>query len=314
MKFIKSSFCTFFLAMYSLPVSQSVEFVVLGDLPYGSEAEVGAEYRQLISSINDTGPSLVVHVGDIKSGSMPCSDEEFDRQRAYFSMFDGPLIYTPGDNEWTDCHRKNNGAYDPLERLKTLRSVFFDKNYVSKNSVLNIRYQSESSTKFADYVENQIWTLDGTLFVTIHVVGSNNNLDATTQAGKREFLVRERANNQWLKEAFLALEHSEIHELVVLFHGDPHMDWMMPFPSFMHPGFKETIDNHLLRMAQSTEKRVLIVHGDTHTFRWDHPVPYKGRELSNVSRLVVPGARDIRAVKVIIDRTQRDYYQVEVIE
>ena len=32
MKFIKSSFCTFFLAMYSLPVSQSVEFVVLGDL------------------------------------------------------------------------------------------------------------------------------------------------------------------------------------------------------------------------------------------------------------------------------------------
>ena len=29
----------------------------------------------------------------------------------------GPVIYTPGDNEWTDCHRVNNGGYNPLERL-----------------------------------------------------------------------------------------------------------------------------------------------------------------------------------------------------
>ena len=31
----------------------------------------------------------------------------------------------PGDNEWTDCHRGNNGKYDPLERLAVLREMFF---------------------------------------------------------------------------------------------------------------------------------------------------------------------------------------------
>ncbi len=35
------------------------------------------------------------------------------------------LVYTPGDNEWTDCHRSNNGKYDPLERLAALRNGFF---------------------------------------------------------------------------------------------------------------------------------------------------------------------------------------------
>ena len=39
--------------------------------------------------------------------------------------FNDPLVYTPGDNEWTDCHRANNGKYDPLERLAALRAMFF---------------------------------------------------------------------------------------------------------------------------------------------------------------------------------------------
>ena len=43
--------------------------------------------------------------------------------RADFDTFEDPLVYTPGDNEWTDCHRANNGAYNPLERLATVREV-----------------------------------------------------------------------------------------------------------------------------------------------------------------------------------------------
>ena len=35
------------------------------------------------------------------------------------------MIYVPGDNEWTDCHRANNGGYDPLERLAFLRAMFY---------------------------------------------------------------------------------------------------------------------------------------------------------------------------------------------
>ena len=43
--------------------------------------------------------------------------------RARLRPFEDPLVYTPGDNEWTDCHRANNGAYNPLERLAFVRST-----------------------------------------------------------------------------------------------------------------------------------------------------------------------------------------------
>jgi hypothetical protein len=43
-----------------------------------------------------------------------------------FNALPHPLIYTPGDNEWTDCHEGRNVAgLDPLERLAKLRTVFF---------------------------------------------------------------------------------------------------------------------------------------------------------------------------------------------
>jgi hypothetical protein len=29
-----------------------------------------------------------------------------------------PLVYVPGDNEWTDCHRTNDGSYGNPERLE----------------------------------------------------------------------------------------------------------------------------------------------------------------------------------------------------
>ena len=74
----------------------------------------------------DRDVRLVAHLGDIKSGSTECSDAYFAQIRGQFDRFVDPLVYTPGDNEWTDCHRVNNGAYDPLERLAAIRDVFFD--------------------------------------------------------------------------------------------------------------------------------------------------------------------------------------------
>lgn len=61
--------------------------------------------------------------GDIKDGSSSCDDATFNRAAAMFNRLKKPLIYAVGDNEWTDCHRLNNGGYDPLERLARLRQV-----------------------------------------------------------------------------------------------------------------------------------------------------------------------------------------------
>src|SRR5688572_21919946 len=81
-----------------------VTYAVIGDVPYGTEQE--ASFGTLISAIN-TDPKVrtVVHVGDTKNGSTPCSDERLTAVRDAFETFEDPVVYTPGDNEWTDCHR-----------------------------------------------------------------------------------------------------------------------------------------------------------------------------------------------------------------
>ena len=68
-----------------------------------------------------------MHAGDIKAGSERCDDVLITHRFALYQTFRRPFIFTPGDNEWTDCHRVNNGRYNPLERLDFLRSVFFPK-------------------------------------------------------------------------------------------------------------------------------------------------------------------------------------------
>jgi hypothetical protein len=81
-----------------------------------------------VAEINaDPDVRLVVHLGDIKNGPSLRDTAYFQQIRAGFDQFEDPLVYTPGDNEWTDCHRPSNGGYTPTERLDTLRQVFFDR-------------------------------------------------------------------------------------------------------------------------------------------------------------------------------------------
>ena len=101
-------------------------FAVIGDVPYG-DAQIAA-FPAWIDQINSADPAMTFHVGDIKNGSSRCDDAYYTLIRADFDRFVNPLIYTPGDNEWTDCHRGNNGgAYNPFERLACDRSVFFSQ-------------------------------------------------------------------------------------------------------------------------------------------------------------------------------------------
>ena len=54
-----------------------------------------------------------MHAGDIKAGSEPCSDSLILSRFGSYQAFQRAFVYTPGDNEWTDCHRVNNGSHNP---------------------------------------------------------------------------------------------------------------------------------------------------------------------------------------------------------
>ncbi len=148
---------------------------VIGDVPYGAAQE--ARFGDFIDAVNDD-PKVraVVHVGDIKSGSTTCSDERFAAVRGAFDTFKDPVVYTPGDNEWTDCHRAAAGAYLPTERLASLRDIFYPepgRTLGGRERQVNIQADFRG---FEDYVENQMWLDSKVVFSTVHVVGSNNGL------------------------------------------------------------------------------------------------------------------------------------------
>jgi len=130
-------------------LEKSFEFGLIGDLPYTSKQE--SQFLNLRNSINQAKLAFVIHDGDLKSGSTLCSGAVFNQRKELFETFE-PL-FIPRDNEWTDCHRANNGSYDPLERLAKLRAVFFQGNESLGKQTLQLSRQSDNP-QFRKFPEN----------------------------------------------------------------------------------------------------------------------------------------------------------------
>lgn len=290
--------------------TSAFSFVALGDLPYGAPEKSYPPYRALIERINEVAPAFSVHVGDFKSGSTLCSDEEFAQQRAHFQRFKGALVYTPGDNEWTDCHRTNNGKYDPLERLAALRQGFFIPGRSLGQQPIALQNQSSLMAPHAAYVENQRWSHQGVVFATLHLVGSNNNLESRELAAAQEFFARDAANVAWLTAAFEQARQLNARAMVVAFQADVFESKSVweDFPG--GSGFRKTMAETFLPLARAWGKPVLVVHGDSHQFKIDQPFQLDKKPLPHITRLIVPGASDVRAVKVTV---QGDAFSFELL-
>lgn len=278
-------------------------FVALGDLPYGSPEKSYLPYRALIDRINGLEPVFSVHVGDIKSGSTLCSDEEFAQQKYHFQRFSGAVVYTPGDNEWTDCHRFNNGSYDPLERLAALRRDFFLPDRSLGRNPIAVQSQSQVMPSFGKFVENLRWQHQKSVFVTLHIVGSNNNFEVRDPSAVQEFFERDNANVAWIKASFEWAAQANADAIVFAFQADvfeSKSQWE-DFPAWS--GFRRSVGETLLPLADKWSKPILVIHGDSHQFRLDQPFKLGNKPLQNVTRLVVPGASDVRAVQVKIHQS-----------
>ena len=152
--------------------------VLLLDEPsMGLAPQMIANIFRIITEINKLNPSFSIFIGDTKSGSTPCSDEYNFKVKEYFNQYTAPLIYSIGDNEWTDCHRPLAGSYDPLERLDNLRNSFFNSSQSFGKKQLQLTRQGDVDPTFKKFVENAYWVKNQILFVNLHVTGSNNNFE-----------------------------------------------------------------------------------------------------------------------------------------
>lgn len=285
------------------PVDQSanpLDIAVIGDTPYGNAAiEL---FPSLVNAIDaDAKVREVVHVGDLKSGSELCSDERFQISADLFNSFKDPFIYAIGDNEWTDCHRANNGGYNPLERLARVREMFFPV----PGQVLGGRAKTVEAQP--GFPENQLWVESRVTFAVLHIIGSNNGLDewfgdrvidgvpvpeTAAEAVSRvaEVAARQVANLAWLEHAFATARAQRSVGIVLFFQAD-----------LWHPGDRAegaTFTAHqqwverLSQLASGFDGPVLLVSGDSHDYRVDPGVPWLAEDYgvpspANVTQIIV---------------------------
>ena len=114
---MKRWLCSACLCVASLAQAETWQFALIGDVPYSRHER--RELPRMLEAIAESNAAFVAHIGDIKHGQARCDDEVFLDRRQLFDASRLPFVFVPGDNEWSDCNRLSNGAYDPLERLPT---------------------------------------------------------------------------------------------------------------------------------------------------------------------------------------------------
>jgi hypothetical protein len=282
---------------------------VFGDNPYGTSPTDVAQNLALpglVDAINaDPDVRTVLHVGDIHSGKQYCT-EAYDR--AVFdawTRFADPLVYTPGDNEWTDCHKKAEGGGtwnpttssidyvldsagnqvdyaggDPVANLALVRRIFFPKAGTtlgaSPRKVISqaVAYDRRNPGDRA-FVENVMWEQNDVVFVTVNVPGGSNNdqdvwygAPAETAAQKALRESRTGATLRWLDKAF-ALAKDEHAKGVVI---SAQADMWDPEKGAAHQAGYEPIVAKIAGLTTAFGGPVLMFNGDSHTYRSDNPL------------------------------------------
>jgi hypothetical protein len=248
-------------------------FAVIGDVPYGDPAQ--QHFPAFIAGINaDPDVTMVTHLGDIKSGSTTCDDQRFATIRSDFDLFADPLVYTPGDNEWTDCHRANNGGYQPLERLAKIRSLFFPHPGTTLGAPAPVTAQTDRGIP-----ENVRWKGAGVSFATLHVVGSNDDLAPWTGVGNTTATAEQVAEEHArmaaaidnVRAAFTTARRQGLRGVVLM----QQADMFDPTVTDPHPAdysaFRPLVQA-LVDESRTFHGPVYLFNGDSHRFNQDRPL------------------------------------------
>lgn len=279
--------------------NRSFTYAVYGDSPYGltnTDTSQTLATPAFVDAVNaDPDVSAVVHVGDIHSGKQFCT-EAYDRQiAALWSHFTDPLVYTPGDNEWADCHKAGEGGNvtdpstglpvdyangNPVANLDLVRSIFFPGAGATLGSG-TLRTISQATAydpahpEDAQYVENVIWQRKGFVFVTLNIPGgSNNDTDPwygapVTAAQTQEREQRTAADLRWLDRAFQIAEAGDAQGVVVVEQADL---WDLDGKTAAHLTNYEPLVSSLADHTTAYGGPVLLLEGDSHVYRSDDPL------------------------------------------
>ena len=317
-------------------LAQNFDIALIGDMPYGPAAE--PKFERVIADINRQVVDFTIHIGDTKSGSTRCDNSHYTKVVSWFNSFDTGVIYTPGDNEWADCLRTNNGAYDPLDRLALIRKTYYQTNQSLGRRPVTVTRQSEDP-KYALYVENAMLVKGPVVFGTIHAIGSNNNLEYKLVQGvankfydnDKEFAARNEANVAWLRKIFATAKQNKSLGILIGLQANVFETFLDTGTGSTRSGFEEFV-KVLRTETLAFPGEVVLVSGDSHYMRVDKPLtslfpactsatgdckPFdaaldaRGDRVINFTRLEVSGSADVHWTLCHVRPNSRNLFQFE---
>ena len=290
-------------------MAQPITIGLFGDTSYSQrERELLPE---LMAEMDSEDLAFVIHDGDIKSGGALCTDAAFLDILGVFKASKHPLIYVPGDNEWTDCHRRSNGSYDPLERLDKLRALFFPDDQTLGQRKFQLVRQSQDPA-FAAFRENVRWEAAGVVFVGLNLPGSDNNYDGTQRGSgpSQEFLQRSPVISLWLTQAFARARTIQASGLMLVIQANPGFE--AAATGKVHPGYKDFL-NQLRQETLSFAGQVVLVHGDSHQQQINQPLlnPSTREVIANFTRVETYGSPWMGWIKTTVDAKDPKVFRFE---
>ncbi len=286
----------------------TVNFAFIGDVPYTPAEQ--ALLPALVADINaDPDVQLTAHSGDFKGGSDSCSDASFNTTLTGFQGFTRPFWYTPGDNDWTDCHRDTNGNFDPLTRLAKVRQLYFATPGQTTPVGAGLAVTRPVHTQ-PTLAENTWFNQDCVTFGDIHAVSSANGLlhpnlavvggkgssgyvdplgVAAGQAARdAEVATRTAADLTWIDAIFDAATTNNSDGVFLMTQAEPALLADQPAPANVTGNdVVSTADEFaairakVFARAQAFAKPVILAHGDQHVYTI---TPTYGGQ-SNITRL-----------------------------
>ena len=289
---------------------------LFGDMPYNDLGR--SQYPALLADINAHHVAFSVFDGDLKAGGDgPCADGLYRTAIANFNTLERPLVWVPGDNDWTDCWgRYGPGTLpysDPLERLAFERLLFTSTDQSLGQRTLTLTRQSSEGGADALYSENVRWQYGPVVYIGVNVQGSNDNypyagVDGETRPQieidrqRAEEVARKAAVLRWLHEGFAYAANAGARGVMVIWQADPnfnndqHLD--DPRSGDAYPDYVNALRAETLTFAG----QVVLVHGDGHYFKMDKPINGPGTGvLANFTRVETFGARNTHWVSATID-------------
>ena len=267
----KSCYSLAFLFLTTVSSTLSAQtVVVLADTPYSDKEKhmLQGPNGLLFRLINEVNPSVVMHLGDFKSGGKSCTDSLLNEHKALLAqIYPGRIIYTPGDNDWTDCDRTSLvHSFNELERLEYLITLMYQTPPLLTKDL-------SSLTSQAMQIENKLWINERLAISTLHLVGTSNGRVHIGMSDQESAIKavdkRDKANLAWLKnieaqankfDAVIIGFQADIYQQKVLQSGDCDSTSLKTCDAFAdyRQAFKQ--------LAKRIKKPVLIAHGDTGDF------------------------------------------------